>query len=69
MAYTLNNTEMLQQILETMQASGTQLASIIATLSTLELNGVSTEAVINDIQVLVMVLFYLILICLFLVKT
>ena len=54
MAYTLNNTKMLQQLLETMQAqSGTQLASIIATLSTLEINGVSTEAVINDIQVLV----------------
>ena len=53
MAYTLNNTEMLQQLLETMQASGTQLSSIIATLSTLEINGVSTEAVIDDIQVLV----------------
>ena len=53
MAYTLNNTEMLQELLETMQVSGTQLASTIATLSTLEINGVSTEAVINDIQVLV----------------
>ena len=56
MEYTLNNTEILQQLLETIQASGTQLASIIATLSTLELNGVSTEAVINNIQVLVEVL-------------
>ena len=53
MAYTLNNTEILQELLETMQISGTQLASIIATLSTLEINGVSTEAVINDIQVMV----------------
>ena len=53
MEYTLNNTEILQQLLETMQTSGAQLASIIATLSTLELNGVSTEAVVNDILVLV----------------
>ena len=53
MVYTLNNTEMLQELLETMQTLGTQLASIIATLSTLKINGVSTEAVINDIQVLV----------------
>ena len=45
MAYTLNNTEMLQEILETMQVSGAQLTSIIATLSTLEINGVSTEAI------------------------
>ena len=59
MEYTLNNTEILQQLLETIQASGTQLASIIATLSTLELNGVSTEAVINNIQVLIEVLLQL----------
>ena len=50
MAYT---TEILQQLLETMQVLETQFASIIATLSTLEVNGVTTEAVINDIQVLV----------------
>ena len=49
MVYTLNNTEILQQLLETMQASGKQLASIIATL---EINGVSTEAVINDTEIL-----------------
>ena len=48
MAYTLNNTEMLQQLLETMQASGTQLTSIVATLSTLEINNVSANYILYN---------------------
>ena len=51
--YSQNNTNWLDQILETTQGSAQKLNEIVQTLSNIKDNGVTTEGVVNDILMVV----------------